>query len=61
MFGPLFGLSDDVVRVAPFGAAPIMSGDAVDIRGLWWLVAVAVVGAAASIGLMRRRELAAGG
>lgn len=61
VFGPLFGLSDDVVRLAPFGATPIMSGDSVEIRGLWWLIVAVVIGGAASITLMRRRELVTGG
>lgn len=57
LFGPLFGLADAVVHLSPFASAPVPTGDAVDLRGLWWLVVVAVGGTATSLTLMRRREL----
>ncbi|WP_439590918.1 ABC transporter permease [Microbacterium sp.] len=59
LFGPLFGFPDWLTHLSPVAVTPQVDGDAVDLRGLWWLVGVAVVGAAASLALMRRRELAA--
>lgn len=61
MFGPLFGLPEWTTRLSPFGVTPVITGDGVDVRGLWWLIAVVVVSAAAALTLMRRRELAADG
>ncbi|GAA3757505.1 exporter of polyketide antibiotics [Microbacterium kribbense] len=61
MFGPLFGLPEWTTRLSPFGVTPVVSESGVDMRGLWWLVLAVAVGAAASLSLMRRRELAADG
>lgn len=61
MFGPLFGFSDWIVHLSPFGSAPQVTGDEVDARGLWWLALAVVAGAAATVSLMRRRELATDG
>lgn len=61
LFGPLFGLPDWTTKFSPFSVAPIVSNGDVDMRGTWWLVAIVVVGAAASLALMRRRELASDG
>ncbi|MFE1664372.1 ABC transporter permease [Microbacterium sp. P02] len=61
LFGPLFGLPDWLVHLAPVGVAPEMTPDGVDVRGLWWLLLTVVVGGAASLILMRRRELATDG
>lgn len=61
LFGPLFGFPDAVVNLSPIAVTPTVQGDTVDIRGLWWLVLAVAVGAAASFGLARRRELAADG
>ncbi|MGZ0712468.1 ABC transporter permease (plasmid) [Coraliomargarita sp. W4R53] len=61
LMGPLFGLPEWLVHLSPVGAAPIVTGDVVDARGLWWLVAAVTVGAVASSALMRRRELAPAG
>ncbi|MGB4779159.1 MAG: polyketide antibiotic transporter, partial [Microbacterium sp.] len=60
LFGPLFGFPDALTRLAPMAVTPQVDGDALDVRGLWWLVGVSVAGAAASLGLMRRREVAVG-
>jgi len=61
LFGPLFGFPDWLIHVAPIAVAPTVTGDGVDVRGLWWLVlAVTAIGIAAG-GLMRRRELAPAG
>lgn len=61
LFGPLLGLPEWVTNLSPFSVAPVPSGDEVDVRGLWWLVLATGVGAAASLALMRRRELASAG
>lgn len=61
MFGPLFGLPEWTTNLSPFGVTPVVSGSDVDVRGLWWLVLIVAAGAAASLGLMRRRELAPAG
>lgn len=61
LFGTIFGLDEAIVALSPFAATPLPDGDAVDLNGLWWLVAVGVGGAGAALALMRRRELATGG
>lgn len=61
LFGPLFGLPAWAVDLSPFGAAPVPVGADVDLRGLGWLVLAVGAGVAASLVLMRRRELATGG
>jgi ABC-2 type transport system permease protein len=61
LFGTIFGLDDDIIALSPFAAIPVPAGDAIDQNGVVWLVVAAIAGGAASIALMRRRELAAGG
>ncbi|WP_341996173.1 polyketide antibiotic transporter [Microbacterium sp. LWH7-1.2] len=61
LFGPLLGLPEWVANLSPFSVAPVPSGSEVDVRGMWWLVLTVGVGAAASLVLMRRRELAPAG
>jgi ABC-2 type transport system permease protein len=61
LFGPLFGFPDGVVDLSPIAVAPTVTNDGVDVRGLWWLVLAIAVGGAASLALMRRRELAGDG
>ncbi|WP_203581590.1 ABC transporter permease [Microbacterium hibisci] len=61
LFGPLFQFPDWLVHLSPIAVTPFVDGDDVDLRGLWWLVLATGVGAAASLSLMRRRELAAAG
>ncbi|WP_374316002.1 ABC transporter permease [Microbacterium sp.] len=61
LFGPLFQFPDELVHLSPIAVTPMVDGDAVDVRGLWWLVLATGVGAAASLALMRRRELTAAG
>lgn len=61
MFGPLLGLPDWTANISPFAVTPVVDGDGVDVRGLWWLVLAVAAGAAGSLALMRRRELATGG
>lgn len=61
LFGPIFGFPDWVTDLSPIAVAPVMQGDEVDLQGLWWLIAAVGVGAAASLALMRRRELAGSG
>ncbi|HQX35094.1 MAG TPA: polyketide antibiotic transporter, partial [Microbacteriaceae bacterium] len=59
LFGALFNLPEWIVNLSPLAAAPTVVQDAIDAKGMWWLVAAAGVGAVASMLLMRRRELAA--
>jgi ABC-2 type transport system permease protein len=40
---------------------PVLKGDTIDVRGLWWLVGIVAVGWVGSLSLMRRRELAPAG
>ncbi|HWI31450.1 MAG TPA: polyketide antibiotic transporter, partial [Microbacterium sp.] len=61
LFGPLFGAPDWAVHLSPFAGTPLISDGAVDARGGWWLLLAAGVGVAASLVLMRRRELATDG
>lgn len=61
LFGPLFQFPDWLVHLSPIAATPMVDGDEVDVRGLWWLVLATGAGAAASLALMRRRELTAAG
>jgi ABC-2 type transport system permease protein len=61
LFGPLFGLPDWLVNLAPIAVAPQVTPDGVDMRGLWWLLLIVAAGYAASLSLMRRRELAPAG
>lgn len=61
LFGPLLGLPEWVTNLSPFSVAPVPSGSEVDLRGMWWLVLATGVGAAASLALMQRRELASAG
>jgi ABC-2 type transport system permease protein len=61
LFGPLFGFPEWLTDLSPVGVAPLIEGDAVDARGLWWLLGATAVGGLGSLGLMRRRELATGG
>jgi ABC-2 type transport system permease protein len=61
LFGPLFGFPDWLIHVAPITVAPTVTGDGVDLQGLWWLLLTIVALAAAAAALMRRRELAPAG
>lgn len=61
LFGPLFQFPDWLVHLSPIAVTPTVDGDAVDLRGLWWLLLATGAGAAASLVLMRRRELTAAG
>ncbi len=61
LFGPLFGFPAWLTDLSPVGIAPLIEGDTVDVRGLWWLLGAAAVGVIGSLGLMRRRELVSGG
>ncbi|MHA7238968.1 ABC transporter permease [Arthrobacter sp. TMS1-12-1] len=60
LFGPLFGFPDWVVQLSPMGVAPTVTSDGVDLKGLAWLLTAVAVGSALALGLMRRRDLAAG-
>ncbi len=61
MFGPLFGFPDWLARLSPLEAAPKVTTEGFEANGLLWLTVVVVIGATASITLMRRRELSSGG
>ncbi|WP_349425404.1 polyketide antibiotic transporter [Microbacterium sp. LWS13-1.2] len=61
LFGPLFQFPDWLVHLSPIAVTPLLDGDDLDVRGLWWLLLATGAGAVASLGLMRRRELEAGG
>lgn len=61
LFGPLLGFDDTLTNLSPFAVAPELDGDSIDVRGLWWLLLTIGVGGAASLLLMRRRELAPAG
>jgi ABC-2 type transport system permease protein len=57
LFGPLFGLPQWTTRFSPFAVTPVVMNGTADLRGTWWLVLIVAVGAAASLVLMRRRQL----
>jgi ABC-2 type transport system permease protein len=61
MFGPIFGFPEWLTQLSPMASAPVMQGDDVDLQGLGWLILAVGVGVGASLLLMRRRELTAGG
>ena len=61
LFGPLFGFPAWLTDLSPVGIAPLIEGDTVDVRGLWWLLGATTVGVIGALGLMRRRELVTGG
>ncbi len=61
LFGTLLRLDEDVVALSPFAATPVPDGDSMNWNGVWWLVPLAVAGAASAVALMRRREVAPGG
>lgn len=61
LFGPLFGVDAGAARISPFASALTPRPDGIDIGGFWWILAASVILFAASLTLMRRRELAAGG
>jgi ABC-2 type transport system permease protein len=57
LFGPLFGLPQWTTRFSPFAVTPVVMNGTADLRGTWWLMLIVAVGAAASLVLMRRRQL----
>ncbi|WP_298943224.1 polyketide antibiotic transporter [uncultured Microbacterium sp.] len=61
VFGPIFSFPEWLTHLSPIAASPQLNGTEVDLRGLWWLVTVAVGGSIAALRLMRRRELAPAG
>jgi ABC-2 type transport system permease protein len=61
LFGPIFGMPDNLTWLSPVAAAPVPVADGLEVRGLWWLVGAIGVAGAAAFALMRRRELASGG
>ncbi|MET0974196.1 MAG: polyketide antibiotic transporter [Leifsonia sp.] len=60
-FGGLFGLPDWVRDISPFSHTPIVTEADVDWGPAWMMLGIAVVVAAASALLVRRRDLALGG
>lgn len=61
LFGALFGFPDWLVHLAPIANAPTVTATGVELQGLWWLLLASIGGAAVSLALMRRRELASDG
>lgn len=61
LFGPLFGFPEWLTNLSPVAVAPHVESGVVQLSGLWWLVAVTVVGVVLALSAMRRRELAAAG
>ncbi|MFE5408895.1 ABC transporter permease [Microbacterium sp. NPDC056569] len=61
LFGPLFQFPEWLVHLSPIAVAPLVDGDDVDLRGLWWLVPATAVGVGTALAFMRRRELASAG
>ena len=57
LFGPLFSMPEWLTNLSPFAQTPTLEDGGVDAKGGRWLVLTAAVGAAASLVLMRRREL----
>jgi ABC-2 type transport system permease protein len=56
-FGGLIGLPEWLRDISPFTHTPVLTGSSTDWSGGVWMLAVAIVAAAASVMLMRRREL----
>lgn len=61
LFGPVFGMDERTAKISPFASAPVPTPSGVDAGGLWWILAASLVLFAGALGLMRRRELVAGG
>ncbi|MFI8632643.1 polyketide antibiotic transporter [Microbacterium sp. NPDC077663] len=57
LFGPIVGLPEQVVDASPFAAAPTLSGDEIDGRGIVWLLAALAAGLVIVFTAVRRREL----
>jgi ABC-2 type transport system permease protein len=60
-FGGLFGLPDWARDISPFSHTPIVTEADVDWGPAWLMLGIAVVVAAASVLLVRRRDVALGG
>ncbi|MEJ3405247.1 hypothetical protein WDJ51_10920 [Rathayibacter sp. YIM 133350] len=60
-FGGLFGLPDWVRDASPFSHTPLVTADDADWGAAWVMLALGVLAAAASVALVRRRDLALGG
>lgn len=60
-FGSLFGLPDWVRQASPFSHTPVVTDAAPDWAAAWIMLGIAVVIGAASVALVRRRDLALGG
>ena len=60
-FGGLFGLPEWVRDPRPFSHTPIVTATNVDWGPAWLMLGLAVVVAAASVLLVRRRDVALGG
>jgi ABC-2 type transport system permease protein len=62
LFGPLFGLPDELTRLSPFAQTPILTaGGGVDGRGVGGIIVTAAVVLALSVWLVRRRPLVTAG
>lgn len=61
LFGPLFGLPDQLTQLSPFSQTPTITSGGVDGRGIIGIVATALVALALSVWLVRRRPLVTAG
>lgn len=61
LFGPLFGLPDELTRLSPFSQTPTVTADGVDGRGVIGIIVTAIVALVLSVWLVRRRPLVTAG
>ncbi|WP_433676099.1 ABC transporter permease [Microbacterium gorillae] len=61
LFGPLFGLPDELTRLSPFSQVPTVTAGGVDGRGVIGIIATAAIALVLSVWLVRRRPLVTAG
>ncbi|MHC6594096.1 ABC transporter permease [Arthrobacter sp. C152] len=57
LFGGMLGIDQSLRDLSPFTHTPVPQGDATDWSGAWWMLGIAVLAAALSVVVMRRREV----
>ncbi|MGX5714788.1 ABC transporter permease [Arthrobacter sp. MAHUQ-56] len=57
VYGGMLGIDQSLRDLSPFTHTPVPQGDATDWSGAWWMLTIAVLAAALSIVVMRRREV----